>query len=322
MRNYSRYLLFNAYAKGSKQIIIYHDPNPEEFAVNPQYGMNYDNTTIFYANSLQEFRHKFEEEYFYLLSFDSNEELNSIKIYYQGYNDEQYSREFSNYFVCDYFQKKNNSYNYYFSLKLYTDNNLKYKVILFKPQNGLNDTSFSLTKIKMFPQKVPLYGELYFKGFNSYYYYRYYFNIDSFEVGDEIYLQFIIKDYDYENYENPIISYSFSDENFEENYENLQHRAKTKYVKTKDNKSTYNLVIKVEEKAKYLLFVCINTLPNILIKHIKTDDESEQDNTTLFVIIITVAVLLLLVGVVAVIFFIKRRKRMNNSDIENISKSF
>lgn len=89
-------------------------------------------------------------------------------------------------------------------MRLYTGNNLEYKVILFKPQIGFNDTQYRIIKTTIFPQEVPLYGELSFEKFNSFNYYRYYLTIESFEVGDKIYLQLIIKDYDYEHYASPV----------------------------------------------------------------------------------------------------------------------
>lgn len=77
MRNTSRYLLFNAYLEGSKQIIIYHYLDPPGFAREPDnaYEIKCDNTTILYANSFKEFLYKNEDEFFYLITFDSNEEI-------------------------------------------------------------------------------------------------------------------------------------------------------------------------------------------------------------------------------------------------------
>lgn len=84
------------------------------------------------------------------------------------------------------------------------------------------------------------------------------------------------------------------------------------------------MTIKVEEKAKYLLFVVVNTMPNILIKHTKKDDGSENTNSgnTALIVIIIVVVLLLLVGVAVAIYFMRRRKRIKNSEIENVSSLY
>ena len=156
--------------------------------------------------------------------------------------------------------KKNNTYSFYFSLNLYSGNNLENEIILFKPQIGLNDTNIILKRISSFPQKIPLYGELSIEKIGLYDDYKYYLSIKSFEI---------VIDYDFERIASDVtLLYCFSDENFEENYLN-KYRIISR-MPVKNNITTYDLTIKVE--AKYLLFVCLLYFQNVLIKNIKKDD--------------------------------------------------
>jgi hypothetical protein len=210
-------------------------------------------------------------------------------------------------------KKENNKYTFYFYLPLYnfTKNYVEYKYLVFRPQSVGNNVTISGMWSDRVGKKVPTYGTLVVDNIKDG---LFYLNIENLEKGDNIYLQFIVDNYDYLE-----IHYLFSDENYNEMFGKVDHREDIEDKKEKDGITTFYASINIEKKTKYFLFQLstYNLGPKIIIKH---TEKNEYTNTTLIIIIVILIVIIIIIAVIAALFIIRNRKnKVTSSDIENVS---
>ena len=212
-------------------------------------------------------------------------------------------------------KKENDKYTFYFYLPLYnfTKNYIEYKYLVFRPQSVGNNVTISGMWSDRASKKVPTYGTLVVENIKDG---LFYLNIEKLEKGDNIYLQFILDNCNYDNIE---MSYLFSDENYNEMFGNVDHSEDIKDKKEKDGITTFYASIDIEKKTKYFLFqIYTNNLgPKITIKH---TEKNEYTNTTLIIIIVILIVIIIIITKIAVLFIIRNRKnKVTSKDIENVS---
>ena len=184
---------------------------------------------------------------------------------------------------------------------------------MFRPQSVGNNVTISGMWSDRVGKKVPTYGTLVVENIKDG---LFYLNIENLEKGDNIYLQFIVDNYNF-NYLD--ISYLFCDENYNEMFGKVDHREDFENKKEKDGIITFYVSIDIEKKAKYFLFQLstYNLGPKITIKH---TEKNEYTNTTLIIIIVILIVIIIIIAVIAVLFIIRNRKnKVTSSDIENVS---
>ena len=313
-----KYLLLKLEVKTSFYINITHDPFSDVIA-NPLLGYKYEinDSSCVYEDSYSHFISQVDEIYVEL-SFHSSDIYDKLKIYYENknYNNKEFTDDLNNYIITDHFKKENNYYTFYFYLPLYnfTKNILEYKYLLFRPESiGVNNT-FSAQWINRLGKKIPLYGSIKVENIKDG---LFYLNIENFEKGDKIYLQFIGK-VDHKALD---IDYTFNDENFEENFGGVDKEI-TIYDKTiKDGISTFYGKIKIEDKKKYLLLQASKgNFIEITIKHTK---KNEYTNTTLIIIIVIVVIIVVIAIIFIVLFILRKRKnKITSSQIEDKSLNY
>ena len=184
---------------------------------------------------------------------------------------------------------------------------------MFRPQSVGNNVKISGMWSDRVGKKVPTYGTLVVENIKDG---LFYLNIEKLEKGDNIYLQFILDNCNYDNIE---MSYLFSNENYNEMFGNVDHSENIKDKKEKDGITTFYASIDIEKKTKYFLFqIYTNNLgPKITIKH---TEKNEYTNTTLIIIIVILIVIVIIITIIAVLFIIRNRKnKVTSKDIENVS---
>ena len=298
---------------------IVHNPNS---GINGKYlygyyqEINIDEKECFYYdtdNALENKRDELKVE----VTFNSKDKYESLIIYYDNlnYNNEEFTEILNKNITTDSMKKENDKYTFYFYLPLYnfTKNYVEYKYLVFRPQNVGNNVTISGMWSDRVGKKVPTYGTLVVENIKDG---LFYLNIENLEKGDNIYLQFIVDNYNF-NYLD--ISYLFCDENYNEMFGKVDHREDFENKKEKDGIITFYVSIDIEKKAKYFLFQLstYNLGPKITIKH---TEKNEYTNTTLIIIIVILIVIIIIIAVIAVLFIIRNRKnKVTSSDIENVS---
>ena len=298
---------------------IIHDPNSGingKFLYGYYQEINIDENECFYYNeddALQNKRDEIKVE----VTFKTIDKYDSLIIYYDNlnYNNEEFTEKLNKYITTDSMKKENDKYTFYFYLPLYnfTKNYIEYKYLVFRPQSVGNNVTISGMWSDRVGKKVPTYGTLVVENIKDG---LFYLNIEKLEKGDNIYLQFILDNCNYDNIE---MSYLFSDENYNEMFGNVDHSENIKDKKEKDGITTFYASIDIEKKTKYFLFqIYTNNLgPKITIKH---TEKNEYTNTTLIIIIVILIVIVIIITIIAVFFIIRNRKnKVTSKDIENVS---
>ena len=298
---------------------IVHNPNS---GINGKYlygyyqEINIDEKECFYYDTDDALENK-RDELKVEVTFNSKDKYESLIIYYDNlnYNNEEFTEILNKNITTDSMKKENDKYTFYFYLPLYnfTKNYVEYKYLVFRPQNVGNNVTISGMWSDRVGKKVPTYGTLVVENIKDG---LFYLNIENLEKGDNIYLQFIVDNYNF-NYLD--ISYLFCDENYNEMFGKVDHREDFENKKEKDGIITFYVSIDIEKKAKYFLFQLstYNLGPKITIKH---TEKNEYTNTTLIIIIVILIVIIIIIAVIAVLFIIRNRKnKVTSSDIENVS---
>ena len=277
--------------------------------------INLDENQYFYYEADRALQNK-EDEIEVQVAFNSTDKYDSLIIYYDNQNkiQEEYTENLSKNITTDFKKKENDQYTFYFYLPLYnfTKKYVEYNYVVFRPQSVGNNVSISGMWSSFVSKKVPTYGTLVEENMKNG---LYYLNIENLEKGDNIYLQITINNYDSKYLD---ISYSFTDENFNEMFSN---RKDFNDKKEKDGITTFYLSIDVERKAKFFLFhVIVNSdQQNIGNKiTVKQTEKNEYTNTTLIIIIVIFVIVIIIA--IAVLFILRSRKnKVSSSDIENVS---
>ena len=298
---------------------IVHNPNS---GINGKYlygyyqEINIDEKECFYYDTDDALENK-RDELKVEVTFNSKDKYESLIIYYDNlnYNNEEFTEILNKNITTDSMKKENDKYTFYFYLPLYnfTKNYVEYKYLVFRPQNVGNNVTISGMWSDRVGKKVPTYGTLVVENIKDG---LFYLNIENLEKGDNIYLQFIVDNYNF-NYLD--ISYLFCDENYNEMFGKVDHREDFENKKEKDGIITFYVSIDIEKKAKYFLFQLstYNLGPKITIKH---TEKNEYTNTTLIIIIVILIVIIIIIAVIAVLFIIRNRKnKVTSSDIEIVS---
>ena len=268
---------------------IVHDPNSGINGKNLlgyYQQINIDKKECFYYEADDALLNK-NDEIEVQVAFNSTDKYDSLIIYYdnQNHNNEEFTEKLSKNITTDSMKKENDQYTFYFYLPLYnfTKNYVEYKYVVFRPQSVGNNASISGMWSHRVGKKVPTYGTLVEENMKNG---LFYLNIENLEKGDNIYLQITIDNYDGKYLE---ISYLFTDDNYNEMFEKVDHSEDFKDKKEKDGITTFYLSIDVEKKTKYFLFqVSVNS--DQLNKGnkitIKQTEKNEYTNTTLIIIIV------------------------------------
>ena len=298
---------------------IVHNPNS---GINGKYlygyyqEINIDEKECFYYDTDDALENK-RDELKVEVTFNSKDKYESLIIYYDNlnYNNEEFTEILNKNITTDSMKKENDKYTFYFYLPLYnfTKNYVEYKYLVFRPQNVGNNVTISGMWSDRVGKKVPTYGTLVVENIKDG---LFYLNIENLEKGDNIYLQFIVDNYNF-NYLD--ISYLFCDENYNEMFGKVDHREDFENKKEKDGIITFYVSIDIEKKAKYFLFQLstYNLGPKITIKH---TEKNEYTNTTLIIIIVILIVIAIIFVAIVVLFLLRNRKnKVTSSDIEIVS---
>ena len=298
---------------------IIHNPNS---GINGKYlygyyqEINIDEKECFFYETDNALQSK-KDEITIEVTFNSKDKYDSLIIYYdnQNYNNEEFTENLNKNITTDIMKKENDKYTFYFYLPLYnfTKNYVEYKYLLFRPQSVGNNATISGKWSDRVGKKVPTYGTLVDENTKNG---LFYLNIENMKKGDNIYLQIIIDNNDRKYLD---ISYIFSDENYNEMFEKVDHREDFKDKKEKDGITTFYVSIDIEKKTKYFLFqvaISDNQSPKITIKH---TEKNEYTNITLIIIIIILIVIVIIIAVIATLFILRNRKnKVTSDDIERI----
>ena len=271
---------------------------------------------------------KFENRIFLRYSFYSKDNITDLKVYYDYFN-HSITNNLNHYITTDNYNKYGDNYKFYFYLPIhnYTKSFLEHKFLLFRPESEGIKENINIKIISIIPQKIALNGTLNITKedkSNT----GYYLTITNLEKGEEIYLEFIIDNFNYSFY----IDYKFSNEYNKENYFNFEYLTEVKNKKTENNVTTYYYTIPIKYKAKFLIFNYLQNINNIIIKNREYNpiydniipkhqafDEKNNTAETLMIVIIVIGIIIMLI--IPLVFFIlmKRKNKVNNTDIENAS---
>ena len=229
---------------------IIHDPNSGingKFLYGYYQEINIDEKECFYYNEDDAIQNK-RDEIKVEVTFKTTEKYDNLIIYYDNlnYNNEEFTEKLNKNITTDSMKKENDKYTFYFYLPLYnfTKNYIEYKYLVFRPQSvGYNVTISGMWSDHV-GKKVPTYGTLVVENIK---YVLFYLNIGKLEKGDNIYLQFILDNCNYDNIE---MSYLFSDENYNEMFGSVDHSEDIKDKKEKDGITTFYASIDIEKKNK------------------------------------------------------------------------
>ena len=298
---------------------IVHNPNS---GINGKYlygyyqEINIDEKECFYYDTDDALENK-RDELKVEVTFNSKDKYESLIIYYDNlnYNNEEFTEILNKNITTDSMKKENDKYTFYFYLPLYnfTKNYVEYKYLVFRPQNVGNNVTISGMWSDRVGKKVPTYGTLVVENIKDG---LFYLNIENLEKWDNIYLQFIVDNYNF-NYLD--ISYLFCDENYNEMFGKVDHREDFENKKEKDGIIIFYVSVEIEKKAKYFLFQLstYNLGPKITIKH---TEKNEYTNTTLNIIIVILIVIAIIFVAIVILFILRNRKnKVTSSDIENVS---
>jgi len=229
---------------------IIHDPNSGingKFLYGYYQEINIDEKECFYYNEDDAIQNK-RDEIKVEVTFKTTEKYDNLIIYYDNlnYNNEEFTEKLNKNITTDSMKKENDKYTFYFYLPLYnfTKNYIEYKYLVFRPQSvGYNVTISGMWSDHV-GKKVPTYGTLVVENIKDG---LFYLNIGKLEKGDNIYLQFILDNCNYDNIE---MSYLFSDENYNEMFGSVDHSEDIKDKKEKDGITTFYASIDIEKKNK------------------------------------------------------------------------
>ena len=252
-----------------------------------------------------------ENNIYFSFTFESNENLNKYNIYYkmEDYKDD---RAFSNLYskVLENPRKKNNKYTFYFNMELY--NSKSY--ICLKPGDvdGLNNL-INITQLPRLPIELKEGKRLYVNS-NNYIF----INTGNYTAGTELYFQIIT----FKNTEDLILKYKFNEDNFYEDFVNMENTKQSNIYDEKINdgqiNTTYYYTIIVENITNFLLL----EIPKIDVKNfiiLQTDKDEYQiiinKKRTSLILYITISSILILVLIIIIIIVNKIKKRKNKVEI-------
>lgn len=233
---------------------IIHDPNSGingKFLYGYYQEINIDEKECFYYNEDDAIQNK-RDEIKVEVTFKTTEKYDNLIIYYDNlnYNNEEFTEKLNKNITTDSMKKENDKYTFYFYLPLYnfTKNYIEYKYLVFRPQSvGYNVTISGMWSDHV-GKKVPTYGTLVVENIKDG---LFYLNIGKLEKGDNIYLQFILDNCNYDNIE---MSYLFSDENYNEMFGSVDHSEDIKDKKEKDGITTFYASIDIEKKKQNIFY--------------------------------------------------------------------